>query len=121
MESLPEQVGEIYYALYNEVVWLHCKVGDKFRDLLFAILNKYAGIDLNSFKRDGSNKTLWEESSNVRELRHGVVHEAKTATAEDAVKALGIATVILRQIFPDVISNLGLHLHDGVVVCGKKH
>ena len=93
----------------------------RFHDLFFAILNEYGGIDLKSFKRDGSKETLWDERSKVRKLRNDVVHEAKTATAEDAVKALGIATVILRQIFPDVISNLGLHLHDGVVVYGKKH
>jgi hypothetical protein len=90
---------------------------DRYRDLLFQILKKHGGIDLNSLIRKGSKKILWEEIKTVQKKRNKIMHRAETASKEEAELAIGVASEILEKLFPAVIREIGLHLHDGFRIC----
>ncbi len=91
---------------------------DRYRKLLLELLQQYGGVDLDAFKRSGSNKALWEEIKDIQSTRNLVVHRAETASEKDAELALGVATEILETIFPAVVKKLGLYLHEGFRICG---
>jgi len=90
---------------------------DFFHQLLSEILLKHGGVNLESYAREGASKGLWAEIQEVQKCRDRVVHRAESATREQAERAIAIARVILEDLFPAVVSHLGLHLHDGVRVC----
>jgi hypothetical protein len=91
--------------------------GDKYRDLLFHILSEFGGVDLRNFVRIGSKKSLWEETQIVHNRRSAVLHRAETASNEEAERSVAVASVVLEELFPAVVSKLGLHLHEGFRVC----
>jgi hypothetical protein len=93
---------------------------DKFRKALFAILRELGGVDLESFRRSGCSKTLWQEIAETHERRNAILHRAEQVTASDAELALEIARTVVEDLFPTVIYNLGLHLHGKYEVCGNK-
>jgi len=90
---------------------------DRYRNLLFQVLKDHGGIDLSNFKRTESNKTLWEEINKVQKDRNAIMHRTEKAGIEDADLALAVASEILESIFPEIISKMGLHLHDGYRIC----
>lgn len=94
---------------------------DKFRNLLFGILNEFAGIDLRFFKRVGHVQTLWEEIGSVQGIRNGVVHRGEHVTVADAERAIDLATFVLNDVFPVVIAKVGLHIHGRLQVCAIRH
>jgi hypothetical protein len=81
---------------------------DRYRKLLLKLLQQYGGVDLDTFKRSGSNKALWEEIKDIQSTRNLIVHRAETASEKDAELALSVATEILETIFPAVVKKLGL-------------
>jgi hypothetical protein len=91
---------------------------DKYRALLLQVLNVHGGVDLDTYKRRGSNTPLWEEIKKVQKIRNSLMHRAERASKDDADIALGTATAILEAVFPAVVKKMGLHLHDGVQICG---
>ncbi|MBM3744974.1 MAG: hypothetical protein FJW34_04165 [Acidobacteria bacterium] len=91
--------------------------GDKYRDLLVHILSKFGGVDLRNFSRANSKKGLWEEIQIVQERRNTVLHRADVASTEEAEQSIAVASVVLEELFPAVVTSLGLHVHDGVRVC----
>ena len=93
---------------------------DSYRKLLLEILQQYGGVDLDTFKRSGSRKTLWEEIGEIRITRNSIVHRAETASEVDAEQALGVAAEILGAIFPAVVKKLGLYLYDGFRICSDE-
>lgn len=90
---------------------------DRYRNLLLHILKEYGGVDLNTFKRAESSKTLWEERKRVQDIRNSIMHRANKASQEDADLALDVASEILEKIFPEVVTRMGFHLHDGYQIC----
>jgi hypothetical protein len=44
-------------------------------------------------------------------------NQATTVPIDDARLAIVIAEVLLREVFPTVITKFGLHLHDGFRAC----
>lgn len=90
---------------------------DRFRKLLFQILSEYGGVDLNTFKRSGSSKPLWEEMQEVQKRRNHIIHRAQRVTDEDSHKAISVASSILEELFPTVVKNLGFHIHENGRVC----
>lgn len=108
--------AESVAALITDLTILHTGM-DRYRKLLFQILEKHGGIDLNSFIRKGSKKSLWEELKAVQKKRNTIMHRAETASKEEAELAIGVASEILDQLFPAVIRKIGLHLHDGFRIC----
>ncbi len=90
---------------------------DRFRDLLFKILVDHAGIDLAHFKRKGAPEPLWTEITRLQQLRNRVIHRAEVVEPERAGLSVSVAEAVLGEIFPAVITHLGLHLHEGVRIC----
>jgi hypothetical protein len=85
---------------------------------MLKILAQHGGVDLCSFKRSGSAKTLWEEKKTLAGRRNAVVHRCEAATCNEAVQSIEVAEAMIEVIFPAVIAKLGLHLHQGFQVCG---
>lgn len=90
---------------------------EKLFKALIRVLSDHTDIDLQSFVRPGSRKPLWEEMRELQVKRNQVLHQATTVPIEDARHAIAIAKVLLREVFPTVITKLGLHLHEGGRVC----
>jgi hypothetical protein len=93
----------------------------RFKKLLTAILTEFGGVDLMEYKRLDSPKTLWEEIGEIQKARNRLVHEGKNAPDGTAGLAISVAETLLNFIFPEVITKLGLHLHNKVTVCGSLH
>jgi len=90
---------------------------DRYRDLLFKVLNDHGKIDFNTFKREGSLSLLWSEIGKVQKIRNNIVHRAEIATPEDTELAISIAASILEVIFPHLMQEMGFHLHDDYRIC----
>lgn len=90
---------------------------EKYRELLLQILREHGGIDLDSYKRSGSTKSIWEEINVVQHQRNVILHRAEKVTQKDSKLAYDVASTILNIIFPEVIKKMGMHLHDGFRIC----
>jgi hypothetical protein len=104
-------------SLITDLVMSHTSF-DRFRDLLFQVLAEHGGIDLHTTKRLGASQSLWEEVARVQAMRNALVHRGERPTPEQAELSIDVATTVLENLLPSVLSRLGLHLH-GVRVCGK--
>jgi hypothetical protein len=93
---------------------------DRFHKLLTGILAEYGGVELKTFKRNGSSKTLWEEITVVQGARNAVVHRGENSEMATAVLSISVAETLLNDIFPRILKNLGLHLHKPITVCACK-
>lgn len=93
--------------------------GDRYRDLLFHVLSKFGGIDLKSFRRTGCKQSLWNEIDVILKRRNAIVHRAERATDEEAENSVYVASAIIEDLFPNVVVNLGLHLHNGIRTCNN--
>jgi hypothetical protein len=103
-------------SLVTNLVMSHQNM-DRYKELLLQILRDHGGVDLQSYKRLGSNKTIWEEISNIKTKRNLILHTAQTSSHEEATLALAVASTILGELFPAVVTRMGLHLHDGFRIC----
>jgi len=89
----------------------------KYRNLLLHLLGEHGGVDLNSYKRPGSPRSIWEEIIDVKKKRDLIVHQAQIATSDEAILALSVATTVLEILFPTVVKRMGFHLHEGFKIC----
>jgi hypothetical protein len=103
-------------SLVTNLVMSHQSM-DRYKDLFLQILRDHADVDLLSHKRLGSNKTIWEDISDVKNKRNKILHTAETASYEEATLAIGVASTIIGELFPKVVMKMGLHLHDGFRIC----
>ena len=94
---------------------------DRFKELLFTVLREYGKIDLDTYRRPNVNVLLWQEISDCQRLRNGAVHRADAIEDEQATRAINIAATVLETIFPHLVSELGLHLHNRYRVCDQYH
>jgi hypothetical protein len=95
---------------------------DRFQKLVFAILKDYGRIDLATYKRSGSEKTLWEEIADAQKQRNVVVHRGLQAPDGAAARAADVAAHILEGVFPGVLGALSLHTHGTQLrVCAQRH
>ena len=108
--------SESVASLITELTIGHTGI-DRFRQLLFQILAEHRGIDLENFKRDGYQKTLWEEITEVQKRRNAIIHRADSATSDNAKQAIEVGSIILETLFPTMVKKLGLHLHERVWIC----
>jgi hypothetical protein len=92
---------------------------DKLKDLLFQSLNNIAKIDLGLMRRPNSKQNLWEEIIALQKKRNGLVHKAELPLSTDTEMALAVAQEILDKIFPSVITEIGLHLHEQGRTCNQ--
>ena len=90
---------------------------ERLKKLLSLILQQYAGMDLERFKRTGAKKTLWEESESIRKKRNAVVHEAENVTQIEAQLSLEVATFLTKELVPQLLKRLGMVVDptDGLV------
>jgi hypothetical protein len=94
---------------------------DRFQALLAEILKQYGGVDLKTFTRSNSTKTLWQEIGDLQKVRNRVIHRGEMPEECQADLGVEVAGTVLRQLFPQVLRKLGLHLHDSLVICGDRH
>ena len=47
----------------------------------------------------------------IRQKRNEIVHQGATASSDEAELGVAVAAYMLEDVFPKVISNLGLYLH----------
>lgn len=89
----------------------------KYRDLILHLIREHCGVDLHTYKRPDSRRPIWEEITNVKKKRDMIVHQAQTATSDEAILALGVASTVIENLFPTVVGKMGLHLHEGFRIC----
>ncbi|VAX24271.1 hypothetical protein MNBD_NITROSPINAE03-1526 [hydrothermal vent metagenome] len=89
----------------------------KYQQLLLRVLDQHGGVNIEKIIREGSDKTLWDEIKEVKELRNLIMHRAEKASIANADLALGVASTILEKVFPDVVAKMGLHLHNDFQIC----
>lgn len=86
---------------------------DKFKEILENITQNPTIVEKNhkinplKFKRNGSQKTLWEEMRYVYQRRNAVVHNSDNITQEEADTAIAVASSFLNNILKVVIEDLG--------------
>lgn len=90
---------------------------ERYRKLLIHLLRDQGGVDLDTFRRSGSQKTLWEEISEIQTTRNAIMHRAEKGSPEMARLSLAVASEIIDHIFPDIVEGMGFHLHDGYQIC----
>jgi hypothetical protein len=93
---------------------------DRYRKLLLHLLRDHSGVDLDTFTRSGSKKTLWEEISEIQTARNAILHRAEKGSPAIAQLALAVASEIIDHIFPDIVEGMGFHLHDGYQICSDR-
>ncbi len=74
-------------------------------------------MNLQQHRRAGSRKPLWEEMPDLHVKRNVVLHQVASASLADAEQALAVAEVMMREVFPLVMTKLGLHLHEEPRIC----
>ena len=105
--------------LITKIVMSHVSI-EKFKKLLFHILNEHIGVDLETFTRSNAKKTLWKEADLIKKKRNAVMHEAVIVTSDEAQESLEVATFILESLFPKLLDKLGLVLDDNKLVMEKR-
>jgi hypothetical protein len=71
-------------------------------------LAEFAGVDIKTFKRTGSTRRLWQEIGDVQKARNLVLHQGGTAEDGSADLAITVVSALLNDIFPQILTNLGL-------------
>jgi hypothetical protein len=65
-------------AFITELTTQHTGM-DRFQELLTEILSQFGGVDLKTFKRTGSARTVWQEIGEIQKARNAVVHRGEAA------------------------------------------
>jgi hypothetical protein len=89
---------------------------DGFRDLLFGVLNKVAGIDLSNYSRPGSNRKLWDEWKQLRAERNRLMHDGIPPSTDTLAFFEAVAVEFVNVLFPNVLRNLGLFITDSLSI-----
>ncbi len=93
---------------------------ERLKKLVVYVASEFAGINFFEVRVGQSNTSLWEDITGVREKRNDVLHKGVEATDETARHSIGVAEMLLKEVFPAVIGKLGLHLHEGMPICGNR-
>ena len=83
----------------------------RFRDLLAKLIKDVASIDIKSFKRTDTTKTLWNERSDIQKIRNNISHKAIKCGHEDAQASIDVAEAVLLQLIPNILSALNLKIN----------
>ena len=103
-------------SLITNLVMSHQSM-DRYKELLLQILREHGGFDLHSYKRQHAVRPIWEEIKNIQKKRNLILHAAAEASVDEATLALDVASEILEDIFPTVLTSMGMHLHDRYRIC----
>lgn len=94
---------------------------DRFRELLTEILAQFGGVDLRTYTRSSSKKTLWQEIDDIQKARNSVIHRGEEPKDWAAPLAVAVAATLLTKIFPLILAKLKLHTHAPMTVCAEDH
>jgi len=94
---------------------------DRFRTLLFALLDHIAAFDLGTYTRPGATVPLWQEIQANAELRNRVLHRCERVSPAQAALALAVASEVLDVLYVRTVEGLGFHVHDGYRTCTAVH
>jgi hypothetical protein len=83
---------------------------DAFKNLLFGVLKKVADVDLATYKRPGSDRTLWEEWKQLQKDRNNLIHDGVPPSSETIGCYEAVAVEFLSVVFPKVLATLGLRV-----------
>lgn len=72
---------------------------NSFTKLLLQILENY-GLDLKQVIRPGSDKKLWVEIQEMKEVRNVILHNGGTVSKDVAESSLDIAMLLLNKLYP---------------------
>jgi hypothetical protein len=86
---------------------------ERFSGILQAILAEFAGVDLKTFVRKGSNDSLWTEMKIVAERRNAVVHRGEDADPAATRVAIAVADTLLNELLPMLFGKIGLKIVAG--------
>ncbi|MCY1224406.1 hypothetical protein D9M72_365620 [compost metagenome] len=89
---------------------------DRIKNLLSRIIVEYGGIDFESFKIDGHDKTIWDDINTIQNARNNVVHRAVMVNSEMAELSNKVAAVVINVIITSVLNGLGLDVEKGQVI-----
>ncbi len=92
---------------------------DRLIKALVVIVAKESGVDLHTYQRPGMSKALWQEIHELQGCRNRALHQAAAISPANSEHAIAVADVLLSEVFPKVISAVGLHLHDDARICGS--
>jgi hypothetical protein len=92
---------------------------DRYRGLLLQILANHGGINLQTCRRTGSTRLLWDEITDIQTKRNAFMHRGERPTDADTELAMAVAVTILDSVVPSVLHRLRLHLHEGIRICGN--
>lgn len=83
---------------------------DRFKDLIFKILEEYVEIDEGAAKysRPESEVSLWKEREIVQKVRNAIAHRAEFCSVDDAQRSLAVANEF-HSLTERLIVALGFH------------
>jgi hypothetical protein len=93
---------------------------DRLQDLLTNVLAHFGRVDLKTFKRAVSSKSLWEEIAEIQRVRNRVVHRGEDASLNQAALAISVADALLNDILPKILNGLTLELDGDHKVCKRR-
>ena len=92
----------------------------RYKLLLFDILKQNGSVDLETYKRLNSTKSLWEEIQSNQKKRNRVVHRGERANKSEAEFALNVALEILNSILPKLLNSIDLILEADYKISPKQ-
>ncbi len=90
---------------------------ERVKDLFLALLNELAHLNFETYLRKGSKKPLLQEIFQAQKKRNLIIHQADTASKQDAEFALAIASELIESVFPQFAKELGYHIHRHFYLC----
>jgi hypothetical protein len=96
--------------LISELTTKHTGGIDTFNTLLTAILSRFIGHDLKTYKRNGSNEGIHAEIKRIQDARNAIIHRADSSLDSEAPVAVAVASTLLNDILPRLLDKLGLRL-----------
>lgn len=91
---------------------------DRFSDLLFTISREYAGIELRELKREGSNKSLWQERTEIQKIRNEIAHQANECSEADAKLSFDVALHVF-WVTKELVEELGFEFDEDRNIISK--
>lgn len=92
---------------------------DRFSELLAKLIDDVASFDIKFFKRDGSTKILWNERSEIQKIRNNIAHKAVKCSLGEAQFSIDVASTVLLELIPKILSALNLEINSEYSVVQK--
>lgn len=81
---------------------------DRYKALISKIYTELVGLDINEFKRAGSQVSLLKEAEEIQKVRNKIIHRGELASLSQAEKAKAVAASVLDEYLTQVLSSISL-------------